>query len=165
MTSASSSGRAFYRRWIVANGAAEAVGLGTTLVLGTLAAPLMGQTTDVAAVVGGALVAIVLGTLLEGVVVGWAQERVLGRELPALRPSAWIVATALGAGLAWLVGMVPSTMMALHDTGSAATPPSEPSALWKYTLAAALGLVAGPILGCAQWLVLRRLVRGASRWL
>ena len=35
----------------------------------------------------------------------------------------------------------------------------------QYPLAAALGLVTGPILGLAQWIVLRRYVAHAGRWL
>jgi ELWxxDGT repeat protein len=37
--------------------------------------------------------------------------------------------------------------------------------LVQYGLAMALGVVAGPILGLAQWTVLRGLVSGAGRWL
>lgn len=35
----------------------------------------------------------------------------------------------------------------------------------QYPLAAALGLVTGPVLGLAQWIVLRRYVERAGRWL
>jgi hypothetical protein len=71
----------------------------------------------------------------------------------------------LGAGVAWLLGMLPSTMMALlaEDHGQAAIEP--PSAAVRFGLAALLGLVAGPVLGFAQWLVLRRHRPGAWRWL
>ena len=35
----------------------------------------------------------------------------------------------------------------------------------QYSLAALLGLVTGPVLGVAQWVVLRRVVRRAQHWL
>ncbi len=155
----------FYRRWILANGQAEAAGLGTTFVAGRLVAPHLEQVTGVAAILGGALGAVLLGTLLEGVLVGLLQERVLGQRLPGLRRGAWILATAAGAGLAWLLGMVPSTIMALGATASPGPAAEEPGALVQYGLAMGLGFVAGPILGLAQWTVLRGLVSGAGRWL
>ncbi|WP_375772557.1 hypothetical protein NR798_17255 [Archangium gephyra] len=156
---------AFYRRWIIANGQAEAAGLGTTFVAGRLVAPHLEQVTGVAAILGGALVAVLLGILLEGVVVGLLQERVLRQRRPELRRGTWILATAAGAGLAWLLGMVPSTVMALGSTASPGPAPEEPGVLVQYGLAMALGLVTGPILGLAQWTVLRGLVTGAGRWL
>ena len=55
-----------------------------------------------------ALLAVVLGTVLEGVVVGAAQEFVLRRRLTQLRPRSWIVATAIGAALAWVLGWCPA---------------------------------------------------------
>lgn len=155
----------FYRRWIVANGWAEAAGLGTTFVLGRLAAPLLDRTTGVLVALVGAMAAVLLGTLLEGVLVGVAQERVLRQRLVELRRRAWVIATAAGAGLAWLLGMVPSTIMALNPPAAAGSAPAEPSAVVQYALASALGLLVGPVLGVAQWTVLRRLVGRAGRWL
>jgi hypothetical protein len=156
---------AFYRRWILANGWAEAVGLGSTFVLGVSLAPRLEGVTSTSMVLLGAVVAVVLGTLLEGVVVGMAQERVLRARLPSLPPGSWVVATAAGAGLAWLLGMMPSTILALRDPGPSGAPPAEPPALMQYALALLLGVVAGPVLGLAQWMVLRKHVPRAARWL
>lgn len=156
---------AFYRRWLIANGQAEAAGLGTTFVIGRLAAPYIERVTSVAAILGGALGAVLLGALLEGVLVGLFQERVLHSRLPGLRHGAWIVATAAGAGLAWLLGMVPSTLIALGGNASPGPAPEEPGAWVRYGLAMALGFMTGPILGLVQWTVLRGLVSGAGHWL
>ena len=58
-----------------------------------------------------------------------------GRQrLASLRRRTWVLATAAGAGLAWLLGMVPSTIMALRPGDAGAAPPSEPGALVQYTL-------------------------------
>ena len=156
----------FYRQWITANGWAEAGGLGGTLVIGWVLASSLDRVAGTTAILAGALGAIVLGTLLEGVVVGAAQAKVLHHRLHSLSRPAWVTASAIGAGLAWTVGLLPSTVMALagHDA-SPASVPVEPSPLVKYMLAAVLGAVTGPILGLAQWTVLRRRVRHAARWL
>ena len=159
------SDAAFYRQWILANGWAEAVGLGTTFAIGGALAPLLDRNPSILVILAGALAAVLLGTFLEGVLIGVAQAAVIRKRLSDLRPRTWIIATAVGAGLAWLLGMVPSTAMALQSLGSDASPPSEPSAMVQYIMAAALGLVAGPILGLAQWTVLRRHVPHAIRWL
>jgi len=155
----------FYRRWILANGWAEAAGLGTTFVLGREVAPSLERATGAATVILGAVVAVLLGLILEGALVGLAQEAVLRRRLVALRRGSWVFATAIGAGLAWTLGMIPSTILALGNHDAAASPPVEPPALIQYGLAIVLGFVTGPILGLAQWTVLRRHVARPASWL
>lgn len=155
----------FYLRWIATNGVAEAIGLGTTFVAGWKLGPMLGDATEPGAIVGAAILAVVLGVALEGLVVGTAQESVLRRELPELRPWSWTTATAIGAGVAWVVGMVPSTIAALNASADATSPFAEPDAVTTYTLAAVLGVVAGPILGSAQWMVLRSVITGGTSWL
>src|SRR3990172_3865550 len=63
----------FYRRWILANGWAEAAGLGTTFVLGREAAPWLERATGAATVILGALAAVFLGLILE--VLSWAWRK------------------------------------------------------------------------------------------
>lgn len=159
------SEKILYRRWIIANGWAEAAGLGTTFTIGRSVAPLLDGQAGVASILGGALLAVILGAILEGVVVGVAQERVLRLRLATLRAWSWTIATAAGAALAWLLGMIPSTIMALAPSPETTAVATEPPAVIQYSLAAAMGLVAGPVLGLAQWTVLRRLVAHAGRWL
>lgn len=159
--------RGFYLRWITANSIGEALGLGTTFALGVLIAPLLGGDTGTAAVLAGAVAAVMLGTVLEGVVVGIFQAQVLHRRLPKLPRRSWIIATAIGAGLAWLLGMIPSTIMSLIDHGESAAsgPPAEPSMLMQLGLASLLGLVLGPVLAAPQLRVLRLHVTQAGRWI
>jgi hypothetical protein len=155
----------FYGRWIIANGWAEAAGLGTMFVLGRALAPWFEHATGTVVVLFGASAAVLLGTLLEGVLVGVAQEAVLRERLASLRKRTWVIATAAGAALAWTLGMIPSTVMALRPEAVAQSPATESSALVQCALAVALGAVAGPVLGFAQWTVLRRHVARAARWL
>jgi hypothetical protein len=153
-----------WRQWVLANAVGEAVGLGGSfLVAAGLMSALVAQPGPWVEV-GMALVAVALGTALEGVVVGAAQWRVLRRALPGIPGRAWIAATAVGAGVAWLLGMIPSTVMSLLGNG-AAEAPAEPPAWLVYLAAAGMGLVLGPILASAQYMVLRRHTSGAGWWI
>jgi hypothetical protein len=154
-----------YAEWIAANAAAEAIGLGSTLVIAWRLAPLQDRLSGISSTFITALLAVALGTLLEGVVVGVAQEKVLLRRLGRLRPWSWITATAIGASCAWMLGVIPSTIAALVSSGSSSEPVAEPAASVQLLLAVLLGLATGPILGVAQWTVLRSLVTRAVRWL
>jgi hypothetical protein len=164
-TPAAGRRRTVYLTWIAANAVSEAVGLGTTFVIGFAVAPLLDRLSGVASTLASVVLAIALGTVLEGVVVGAAQESVLRSSLPRLRRGSWTAATALGAALAWALGMIPSAIVALTSSGLASGPTTEPPVEVKMLLAAALGLIAGPILGIAQWTVLRWHVNRAGRWL
>jgi len=155
---------AFYRRWVWANGWAELLGLGATLLLGWFgtrafspadASPLI--------ILAGAFAAIVFGTLLEGILIGFAQARVLHDRLAALAPRSWILATASGAAVAWALGMIPSTVINLLNS-QPASPMSEFPDSPQYLLAAAMGMVLGVILGSSQWRVLRHHVPHAGFW-
>ena len=101
------------------------------------------------------MVLLVLAGAGEGTVLGWAQSRMLRRELLELRTGDWIRATAAGAAAAWSIGMLPSTFS------------RQLLELWPPMLIA-LGIVAGVLLlttiGFAQWLVLRRHVEGSGSW-
>ena len=73
--------RRLYARWVVANGLAEAAGLGTTFLLGLSAAPVLASWQGPVEVLGGAALAIVLGMVLEGAVVAaskFSRRRRLG---------------------------------------------------------------------------------------
>jgi hypothetical protein len=65
---------AFYRRWIVANGWSEALGLGTTFLVGRAAAPWLADSRPAGVLLSG-VAAVVLRTLLEGTVVGAPRRR------------------------------------------------------------------------------------------
>jgi hypothetical protein len=157
---------AFYRRWIWANGWAELLGLGGSMALGWFGTQALANVGDSPAVVVGSMVAaIVLGTCLEGVLVGYAQARVLRATVPAFAPQPWIVATAVGAAIAWTLGMIPSTIVSLFASPEAgAEPPPIFDSPLQYLLAAGLGLVLGCFLGAPQWRVLRRHAARSGWW-
>lgn len=155
----------FWLRWVLANALSEAIGLSTVLlvgfgVLGGVVEGLPGAWPFVASLAAGILLGV-----FEGTVVGAAQGTVLRRRLPELPLRSWIVATVIGAMVAWGLGMLPSTLMAA-GAGEAQAAAEMPE-WFTYVMAAGLGLVAGVILAFVQWTVLRTAsgVRRASLWL
>jgi len=94
---------------------------------------------------GAQLVGLVAAGAVEGTVLGAAQAQVLRSVLPGLRSRAWVLATAGGAALAWLLGMLPSVAYGWWST-------------WPVPLAVAVALPLGAALllsiGTAHALVL-----------
>jgi hypothetical protein len=147
--------------WTLANAIGEAIGLGLSSLLWILFFLGMEQWLGV---LWSALIVVSGSTLLEGSAVGIAQWRVLGKELPALSLRIWWIATAVGALIAWTLGMIPSTLMALNAGAENALAP-EVSDTVVLLLAAGMGFVLGPVLGIPQWWILRRHVAQAWQWI
>lgn len=156
--------RAFYFRWVWANGWSELAGLGIVALLGWALSLWQGSQPSLTLVLGSGILMIVAGTLCEGVLVGLAQGRILRQRLPALSLHHWVRATAIGAGIAWALGMIPSTLAQLMQGSGEQGPPTIDG--WRqYALAAAMGIVLGPFLGIPQWLQLRPHLRRAKWWI
>jgi hypothetical protein len=149
-----------WARWVAANSLAETVGLGVTAAVAVALAALGAGHRPAWLLV--ALVGTVLAGAFEGAVVGYAQWRVLRVPLPELAARPWVVATVVGALVAWTLGMLPTTLMGMGGEAGAEPAISDAAQL---LLAATLGLLAGPVLGVPQWLVLRRFVPRASWWI
>lgn len=149
---------AFWWQWVVANCVAEMVGLGASALAAGLL--LFGPLSE--QIVLRAVGVVIISTALEGSTVGVAQWWVLHRRLRSLPAAAWIGATALGAAIAWSLGMIPSTLMDLGEASGDTGPTIAPG--MEYVLAVGMGLVLGPILGTPQWWVLRRYVDHAGWW-
>lgn len=148
--------------WIVANSAGELFGLGLLAVTAFLSAPHFGGPSSAAAVLSLATVMIVLGGF-EGAVVGVAQGLVLRTALVGLQLRAWVLATVIGALIAWLLGMIPSAAMHLH--GASGRPAPAISDDLGLVGAAPMGALLGVVLALPQWWVLRRHVLRALWWL
>jgi hypothetical protein len=155
---------ALWSRWVAANAVGEGLGLGATALVALALFPALGGDNGILPALAVAAVAIAAGTAIEGLIVGTAQWLVLRQPLPGITWPTWAGATAAGAGVAWTLGMLPSTLLSINqDAGQA--PASEPGAVMAYALAFGMGLVLGPVLGFAQWLVLRRHVASAGLWM
>lgn len=151
-----------WRQWVAANSLAELVGLGGSALVGVAIIQIAGETA--VATLFLALAMILVGTFLEGMMVGWLQWRVLQRPFPTMSRVSWVRATAVGAAIAWTLGMLPSTMMSL-TAETASAPPPEINDTMVYGLAAVMGLLLGPILAIPQWTVLRHHVQHAGWWI
>lgn len=150
-------------RWVFANAVGEAAGLGMTALVGIAVIVNVGEGTGVLATLALAALAILAGAVIEGTAVGTAQWSVLRSPLPLMRWRTWVVATAAGAFVAWTLGMIPSIVLSLgEEPGGGVTEPGDAAV---FGLAFLMGLVLGPVLGFAQWLVLRRFVRRAALWI
>jgi hypothetical protein len=148
----------------MANSLAETVGLGAAFGIGAILFPYL-SAPGILIALATVAAAVLAGTLIEGTVVGTAQWLVLRGPFPAMRWRAWVLATAVGAFIAWASGMLPTTLLSAGSDVGGGPAPYEPSAAMVYGLAALMGLVAGAILGTPQWLVLRRHVRRAAIWI
>lgn len=137
-----------YPGWVVACVLAETLGM-----TAAAAAATVGEELGVAA----ALSLVVAGGLVEGLALGWFQSRVLKASAPELRRSRYVVATVLVAGLGWATASAPAALSAGADD-------EQPATLVIALAAAALGLVAGVVLGVAQAIALRGAVPHPWRW-
>ena len=97
--------------------------------------------------------ALVAAGLVEGAMLGWCHAQLLRRWqiLPGRRE--WVVATSAAAGVAWSIGLIPSTVGGLSLT------------LGTVVLVALGGCLLLLSLPVSQYLVLRRHLRGAWRWI
>jgi len=140
--------RALRRRWLAATFLGETLGF-----LVPVLAVVLGVNSWNA---GARFLALVLAGAGEGAVLGAAQTRVLRRVLPAFPSTAWTLRTAGAAGLAWAIGLAPSSSADIWQ----AWPPAV-----GVGVAVGAGLVLLLSIGTAQWTVLRRHVPAAARWI
>ncbi len=131
-------GRALLRTWIPVVSLAELLGFAPPAVVGVVTA---GSPTAVS------LPSVVAAGALEGVLLGAGQVLVLRRVLPAVSASRWIVATAVAAALAHVLGLLPSA--------AASSITAWPPAI-QVAQGAVLGLLLLVSIGAAQWWELRR---------
>jgi hypothetical protein len=94
---------------------------------------------------GSQLPLLVIGGSLEGAALGFAQAWVLRRVWPEFKVHAWVGATAAAAGLAWLLGMLPSTTHSIWSTWTPA---------WIALAGIVLGVLLLASIGTAQALVM-----------
>ena len=110
---------ALWGRWIRANALAEMIGLTGSLLATGVIIGAIGDASPLT-VIAAAVAAVLFGIFFEGVVVGWFQWRVLRDVFSTMTRGSWIRATAIGAGIAWTLGMLPSTIMSIVAVGEPA---------------------------------------------
>ncbi len=106
----------------------------------------------------------VFSGVIEATLVGLAQWWAMHPWLSKIRRRVWWQATTIGALCAYMIGYLPSTLMKM-DQAVSQTQQVEPPLGITLLLASGLGGVAGVILSCAQWMVLRHHVGRAKLWI
>lgn len=161
----SHSENALWVRWLVANGLGEMIGLGLTLAVGAAFISSFGDQQSVLIVLVTFLVAVASGAI-EATIVGLAQWWAMHSWFPVISRRSWWLATLVGALSAYVLGYLPPTVMSLGEQAyQSQAAVAEPKQWVVMLLAAGLGFVGGAVLSFAQWLTMRRRIRGASLWI
>jgi hypothetical protein len=136
-----------WRRWTLFTALGELLGFAAPAVV--MAAGTVGRWSDTAQTV-----AAMLAGAVEGAVLGLVQWLALRHALPSLSRRAWVLATALGAMVAYLLAMlavglgpIVQQQVALLATGA---------------VVVGVGFLVS--IGVPQWLVLRHQIRHAGWW-
>ena len=134
--------------WILATTIGELFGFGLISVVGVAVSSTSNQSLQVLLILAG---------ILEGAAIGLAQWLVLRHYLP--NSSLWVVATAGGAFLCWIMGMIPSTLLSLDETETIALEAV------SYLMILVIGAFLGAVLGFTQWLVLKIYIPRSLWWI
>jgi hypothetical protein len=144
----SQTGWSFWKRWVLAMTAGECAGFAIPAAVGMVAYVLRFPDWILFSL-------LIVAGILEGTVLGIAQWLILRHVIPTVPRRAWVLATALAAGFAWMLGLLASTV------GS--------RLLDHVWLLVSGGIVLSSLflvsMGGAQWLVLRHHIAGAERWI
>ena len=149
----------FYRRWVIACAEGELIGSGVATVAALAVSASIGEPQTLATRLS-VLTAFAAVGVIEGGALAYLQWRVLRSRLPRLPVGSWTKATIAIAVVGWIAGMAPSLFVA-----QSSVPPVDPGLPSILLLAAGAGGAAGLCFGAAQWLVLRRYVAHATRWI
>lgn len=151
-----------WMRWIFANTVGELIGLGLVAIAAAVFVFYIAESLGPSSPYAEAFLMIAAGAF-EGVVVGYFQANVLHDKLHSLMRRSWVMATTVGAIIAWTLGAVPSLVMSLRspEAGSQA---AEPNEFTVFLLATMMGGVLGVVLAIPQWFVLRKYVQHALWW-
>jgi hypothetical protein len=161
MASEVSASGGFWLKWTVVCGVGEFLGIGMAAGLGISFFMLAGE-PDTSAKKALAMVVAAVSGIIEGMVVGWLQWLVLRRWFMYMKAGGWLLVTAIGAALAWLLGMTYPTFMA--DSSEVAGG-AEPALALVLVMAAGLGIMLGAVFGFFQWTEMRHFTTGAGWWI
>lgn len=135
----------FWRRWMFSVTAGEAAGFAIPAATGGLLA-LAGAPASVV------YPSMILAGACEGALLGVGQSIGFGRSVVP-RP-VWVLATAIGAAIAWSIGMLPSALGGVDFSNPSAVP-----------LAVGFGSILLLSIPTLQWVVLRRAGYRAASWI
>lgn len=110
------------------------------------------------------LVSMMFAGAIEGSLLGWFQWRVLKEKIKSLPAKSWIGITITVAVLGWFFGMMPSLFF-FDSSQKTAEPQVSISPLLFIFLSIATGLILGAVFGLFQWIVLKKYVVKAGKWI
>ena len=153
----------YWLKWTIACGAGEFLGIGVAAAIATLHFRFLGEPHTAGQQSLFTLVMVSAG-VIEGAVTGSFQWFVLKNRFVAVRARNWLGVTALGAVIAWLLGVLPSMLFAGQTSATPST--TADLSMWQMALFGALsGVVLGAVFGGFQWLEFRRHAAKAWRWI
>jgi hypothetical protein len=132
-----------WEQWVMATVASETVGLILIVAIGSLSRNLDLNLYALLTLLGA----------IEGIALGFAQWIVLRHYIR--HAGWWILATSVGAMIAWFAGLFVSTVLAIAAVRS--SPSDQAALLLPGILMQGIGV--GVLLGYAQWLVLQSHIR------
>jgi hypothetical protein len=153
-----------WTRWTLANAFSEMFGLGLTFALTGLVFSKLDSQQTIASILLAFALAVASGGI-EATIVGLAQWWAMHPWFPLINKFVWWRATLIGALVAYVLGYLPSTLMNMGEATASSAPMAEPPQWIILLLAAGMGAVGGVVLSFAQWLAIRREVRGAGVWI
>lgn len=149
------------RAWIWRLGVGEMLGIAAAAAVALAFMATFGVPTTAAMTVAFLLCMVAAGAL-EGALLGALPGAMLRRIFPGFPVARFTLATVAVAMLAWLVGMLPSTLV---SDAAPAGPVTEPALLDVVAVSAFGGAAGGALIGLAQWAVMRAHVPRAGRWI
>jgi len=152
----------YWLKWTTACGLGEFLGIGVAAGIGFGVVMSLGEPDTLGEKLFVVLTAVVSG-IIEGLVTGSLQWWILREKYRSVRARNWLLYTALGAAIGWLLGMTPSTFFLGQSNASSS--PSEFSSALIALLACGVGMVLGALFGFCQWLELKKHTPDAAWWI
>ncbi len=149
----------FQFRWILFCGMAEFLGIALAAILAVLGMRWEDQLPNLPLWLLPLFLALLSGSM-EGAIVGRLQWTVLRELYPRIRAYSWTGVTVLAAVTAWLLGLLPSTLMSAPGVEM-----EEPSDPLMIGMGALMGLFLGALFGFFQRSLLRQVVRRSYLWI
>jgi hypothetical protein len=153
-----------WARWTFANALSEMVGLGLTFLITGLVFSRLDGLGTLTSILLSFVFAVASGAV-EATFVGLAQWWAMRPWFPSIGRFAWWRGTMIGALIAYVLGYLPSTIMSIREAAGSSPPAAEPPQWVVLLLAAGMGAVGGVVLSFAQWLVMRKHIKGAGLWI
>jgi uncharacterized integral membrane protein len=155
-----------WKRWTINCAAGELLGIACAGGIAFLANLAMGESQTIAAKLA-VLGAMMFAGLVEGLILGYLQWRVLVSKFTKLPRREWIFYTALIGVLGWFLGMLPSLFFVVENTDQLDFTSSVDftNPILFLLLSVGSGLLLGSLFGLFQWFSLRKHAQKAYKWI